>query len=81
MMRSRVILVNLAEDGCRVIDDTRFPTEPPETYRGCKGKLCPRKNANRRLSIFRRSKSNRTGIEVLRSQFLTDFSRTLPYGL
>ena len=84
MMRSRVVLVDLPKDGRRVIDHSHLPPEPPESvtpYRGCKGKLCSRKNTNCRMGIFRRSKPDCTGIEVLRSQFLTNLSRRGLYVL
>jgi hypothetical protein len=79
VMRSRVVLVDLPKDGCRVIEDTRFPTEQavwPTTYGFGKRKLCSRENANRCIAIFRRSKPNCTGIEVPRFQFLANFGRT-----
>ena len=84
VMRSRDVLVDLPKDGRRVIEGTRFPTEQavrPTTNGFGKGKLCPRKNANRRLGIFLRSKSDCTGIEVLRSQFLANSGRTGLYVL
>src|ERR1700730_15424298 len=80
MMRSRVVTVNLPKDGCRVFDHRRPPAEQPAActapYRSGEVKLCSRKNANRHIGIFRRSKSDCTGIEVLRSQLFTDLSRT-----
>ena len=79
VMRSRVVLVDLPKDGRRVIEGTRFPTEQavrPTTNGFGKGKLCPRKNANRCIAIFGCSKPNCTGIEVPRFQFLANFGRT-----
>jgi hypothetical protein len=67
MMGSRVVLIDLPKDGRRVIEDHHFP--PKQTAWAAPGKLCSRKNANRRRGIFRRSKSDSAGIEVLRSQF------------
>ena len=60
MMRSRVVLIDLPKDGRRVIEHSGLPAEPgmPYTYRGCKGKFCSRKNANRRVEIVPRSKSS-----------------------
>src|SRR5271166_5493356 len=59
MMHTRLILVDLPEDGRRVIDDcTRFPAKqlvPPTPYLLGKGELRSRKNANRCAGIFRRS--------------------------
>ena len=79
VMRSRVVLVDLPKDRGGVIEGTRFPTEQavrPTTYGFGKRKLCSRKNANRCIAIFRRSKPNCTGIEVPRFQFLANFGRT-----
>src|ERR1700730_16408335 len=76
---SRVVLIDLPKDGRPVIEDHHFP--PKQTAWAAPGKLCSRKNANRRRVIFRRSKSDSAGIEVLRSQFLTDLSRTGLYLL
>jgi hypothetical protein len=73
MMRSRVVLVDLPKDGRRVFDHSRLPrkqTASAAPYRSREGKFCSRKNANRRLGIFRRSKPDCAGIEVLGSQFL-----------
>jgi hypothetical protein len=79
MMHSRVLLVDLPKDRGRVIERTRFPIEQaarPTPYGFGKCKLCSRKNANRCIAIFRRSKPNCTGIEVPRFQFLANFGRT-----
>jgi hypothetical protein len=80
VMRSRVVLVDLPKDGGRVIEGTRFPAEQaavrPTTYGFGKRKFCSRKNANRCIAIFRRSKPNCTGIELPRFQFLANFGRT-----
>src|ERR1700730_8065364 len=79
MMGTRVVLIDLPKDGRPVIEDHHFP--PKQTAWAAPGKLCSRKNANRRRVIFRRSKSDSAGIEVQRSQFLTDLSRTGLYLL
>jgi hypothetical protein len=80
VMGSRVVLVDLPKDGRRVLEHLRHPAEQPAAYaapyRSGEGKFCPRKNANRCIAIFRRSKPNSAGIEVLRSQFLANFGRT-----
>ena len=77
VMRSRVVLVDLPKDGCRVIEDTRFPTEQAvRPYGFGKRKLCSRKNANRCIAIFRRSKPDCARIEVLGSQFLASIGST-----
>jgi hypothetical protein len=79
MMHPRVILVDLPEDGPRVIDHSRLPRNPSEShepYRGCKGKLRSRKKANRRIGIFRRSKPMRARIKLMRSQSLANFRWT-----
>ena len=79
MMRSRVVLVDLPKDGRRVFDHPRLPrkqTASAAPYRSREGKFCSRKNANRRLGIFRRSKPDCTGIELPGSQFLANFGST-----
>ena len=79
-MRSRVVLIDLPKGGRRVIDYYHLPSEQTAwaaLYRGREGKLCSRRNTNRRVGIFRRSKSDCTGMEVLGSQFLTHLSLTL----
>jgi hypothetical protein len=79
MMRSRVVLVDLPKDGRRVFDHSRLPrkqTASAAPYRSREGKFCSRKNANRRLGIFRRSKPDCAGIEVLGSQFLASIGST-----
>ena len=73
MMHSRVVLIDLPKDRRRVLDDARCPSEPSETYRRCKSKFCSRKNANRGVGIFRRSKPDCPGVEVPRFQFLANF--------
>ena len=76
MMGSRVVLIDLPKDGRRVIEDLRFPTEPPASaapYRSGEGKFCSRKNANRRVAIFRRSKAR---VPVMKCCVLS-FSPTL----
>jgi hypothetical protein len=59
-----------------VIEHLRLPPKQPESaarYRTGEGKLCSRKNANRSIGIFRGSKPDCTGIEVLRSQLFAHF--------
>jgi len=76
MMSSRVVLVDLPKDGRRVFDHARLPrkqTAFAAPYRSREGKFCSRKNANRRLGIFRRSKPDCAGIKMLGCQFLSDF--------
>ena len=58
MMRSRVVLVDLPEDGRRVINYTRFPAEQtarPTTYLFGKGEFRSWKNTNCCVGILRRS--------------------------
>src|ERR1700738_4239364 len=74
MMGSRVVLIDLPKDGRPVIEDHHFP--PKQTAWAAPGKLCPRKNANRRTDVFRRSKPARPGIKGMGSQFLADSGRT-----
>jgi len=79
MMRMRVVLVDLPEDGRRVIDCTRFPAERaarPTTYFPGKGKLRSRKNTNCCVGIFRRSEPTSAGIEVAGGQFVPNLGRT-----
>jgi hypothetical protein len=79
MMRSRVVLVDLPKDGRRVIEDLRSPGKQAAwaaLYRSGERKLRPRMDANRRICIFRCSKSARPGIEGMGSQFLANFGRT-----
>jgi hypothetical protein len=74
-----VVLMGLPKGGHRVIDHYHVPSEQTARaapYRRCEGKLRSRKNANRRSGIFRRSKSDCTGREVLGSQFLARLSKT-----
>jgi len=79
MMNSVVVLIGLPKGGRRVIDHYHVPSEQTARaapYCGCEGKLRSRKNANRRTGIFRRSKSDRSGVELLGSQFLARLRRT-----
>ena len=67
MMRQRLLLVDLPEDGSRVRERFHFPPQPAESdapYRSGEGKLSSRKNANCRVVILQSSKPCRTGIEV-----------------
>src|ERR1700730_16859985 len=82
MMRSRVVLVDLPEDGRRVINHSRLPRKQPSwpaCYNPTKSKFCSRKNANCRVDIFRSSEPCRTGIEVMGCQFLANLGRTRLY--
>jgi uncharacterized protein YjlB len=79
MMRSRVVLVDLPEDGRRVINHSRLPRKQPSwpaCYNPTKSKFCSRKNTNCRVEIFQSSEPCRTGIEMMRSQFLANIGRT-----
>src|SRR6266852_2783275 len=79
VMRARLLLVDLPEDGYRVIDgihlQAKQPTRPASYLLG-KGKLRSRKNTNRRAGIFRRSEPSSAGVEVAGSQFVANLSRT-----
>src|SRR6266516_3310891 len=71
MMSSRLILVDLPEDGRRVTDCIRFQAKQPARptpYLLGKGELRSRKNTNRCAGIFRRSEPARAGIEVVGGQ-------------
>ena len=70
MMGVWVVLVDLSKDSRRVIDHFHLPPKPPASaapYRSGEGKLCSRKNANRRVYIVGRGESCRTRIELLGS--------------
>ena len=74
-----VFHVDLPKDGGRVSEHFHFPSQPAESvtpYWSGEGKFCSRKNADRRLGIFRRSKPDCAGIEVLGSQFLASIGST-----
>src|SRR5262249_48635512 len=65
MMCSRLVLVDLPEDGSRVIDCIRFPAKQPALptpHLLGKGDLRSRKNTNCCPDIFRRSEPSRAGI-------------------
>lgn len=79
MMCSRVVLVDLPEDGSRVIDCIRFPAEQPALptpHLLGKGELRSRKNTNCGPDIFRRSEPSSAGIEVVGGQFVPNLGRT-----
>src|SRR5262249_56419835 len=80
MMCSRVVLVDLPEDGSPVIDCIRFPAKqpalPPPHLLG-KGELRSRKNTNCCPDVFRRSEPSSAGIEVAGGQFIANLGRTL----
>src|SRR5262245_20048070 len=67
VMCSRVVLVDLPEDGSRVINCSRFPAEQttrPTTYLPGKGEFRSRKNTNCCVGILRRSEPSSASIEV-----------------
>jgi hypothetical protein len=72
MMSVCFVLVDLPKDGRQVIEHLPLPPSIAP-YRTGEGKLRSGKNANRRVGIFRGSKPDCTGIEVLRSQFFANF--------
>jgi len=79
MMCLGVVLVDLTKDGRRVLEHLRLPGEQaacPAPYRGGERKLCSRKDANRRIDVFRRSKPARPGIKGMGSEFLANSGRT-----
>ena len=76
MMSVGLVLVDLPEDGCRVIEHSRLPRKRSTRaapYEGGEGKLCSRENANRRVGILRCSKPDSARIKMLGCQFLSDF--------
>jgi hypothetical protein len=78
VMGSRVVLVDLPEDGRLLVEQSHVPqkqTVRAAPYRVCKRKLCSGKNANRRIRIFRGSETARSRIEVLGTQFLANSGR------
>src|ERR1700738_4829380 len=73
MMGSRVVLIDLPEDRRRMGDHIRLPAKQhtwAAHYRLGKGELRSRKNANRRVGIFRRSEPASSSIEVVGSQLV-----------
>src|ERR1700730_14014865 len=79
MMCSRVVLVDLPEDGSRVMDCIRLPAKQaarPTPYLLGKGELRSRKNTNRCAGIFRRSEPASAGIEVVGGEFVANLSGT-----
>jgi TIR domain len=79
MMCSRVVLVDLPEDGSRVIDCIRFPAKQPALptpHLLSKGELRSRKNTDCCPDIFRRSEPTSAGIEVVGGQFVPNLGRT-----
>jgi len=78
-MCSRLVLVDLPEDGRRVIDRTHFPAKQPArptAYLSGKGELRSRKNTNCYAGIFWRSEPYGAGIEVVGCQFVANLGRT-----
>jgi hypothetical protein len=78
MMGSRVVLVDLPEDGRRMGDHIHLPAKQPTWaahYRLGKGELRSRKNANCYARIFRRSEPYSAGIEVMGCQLVANFGR------
>jgi hypothetical protein len=78
MMRSRVVLVDLPEDGRRVMNCTRFPAEQTArstTYLSGKGEFRSWENTNCCVGILRRSEPSSAGIEVVGCQFVTNLGR------
>jgi hypothetical protein len=79
MMCSRVVLVDLPEDGRRMIDDSYLPGKQPAKaapYRLGEGELGSWKNTNCCTGIFRRSEPPSAGIEVAGAQFVTNLGWT-----
>jgi hypothetical protein len=76
MMCMRVVLVDLPEDCCGVIDGP-CAEQPARvtTYFRCKGKLRSRKNTNCCVGIFRRYEPYGASIEVVGCQFVTNLCR------
>src|ERR1700738_622758 len=82
MVGSRVVLIDLPEDRRRMGDHIRLPAKQhtwAAHYQLGKGELRSRKNAHRRVGIFRRSEPASTGIEVVGGQLVANLSRTRLY--
>src|ERR1700730_22785 len=82
MVGSRVVLIDLPEDRRRMGDHIRLPAKQhtwAAHYRLGKGELRSRKNAHRRVGIFRRSEPASAGIEVVGGQLVANLSRTRLY--
>jgi len=78
MMCVRLVLVDVPEDGRRVIDCIHFPAEQPArptTYRSGEGELRSRKNANCCAGIFWRSEPYSASIEVIGGWSVANFGR------
>jgi hypothetical protein len=78
MMRVRLILVHLPEDGCRVIYSPRFVDNEPgrlATYLICKRKLRSWQHANCHGAIFRRSEPYGARVEEACCQLVTNLGR------
>jgi hypothetical protein len=78
MMSVWIFLVDLPEDGCRVIDYVRFPEQAawPTTYRSGKCKFRSWLNTDCRVRVFRRGKTACASKEIASSEFLANFGRT-----
>src|SRR6266852_7881620 len=79
MMCMRLGLVDLPEDGSRVIDRIHIPPKkpaPPTPYLLGKGELRSRENTNCRAGIFRRREPASARIEVVGGQFVANLSGT-----
>src|ERR1700719_2020825 len=79
VMGSRVVLIDLPEDRRRMGDHIRLPAKQhtwAAHYRLGKGELRSRKNANRRVGIFRRSEPASSSIEVVGSQLVANLGGT-----
>jgi hypothetical protein len=79
MMCSRVVFVDLPEDGSRVIDYIRFPAKQPALptpHLLGKGELRSGKNTNCCPDIFRRGESSSASIEVVGGQFVPNLGGT-----
>src|SRR5262245_1212271 len=78
MMRSRVVLVDLPEDGRRVMNCTRFPAEHtarPTTYLSGKGEFRSWKNTNCCVGILRRSEPSSRPLQPIRKDLVIRFRR------
>ena len=79
MMSSRVVLVDLPKDGCRVIEHLALPPKQPAwatPYRSGKASSVPGRTQTAVLASSGAANPLVPGIEVLGSQFLTHFGRT-----
>src|SRR5262249_1208959 len=76
MMCMRVLLVDLSEDRCRVIDGPRDGPRRVTTHFRCKGEFCSRKHTNCDVAVFGRSKPYGASVKEASCQFVANPGRS-----